>query len=200
MKALIIGASGTIGTAIVNELKSDTDIITANFSSGDIQVDLNDSTSIKAMYAKAGKLDAVICAAARGVVFKPITELSREDYITSMQSKLLGQIDLVLQGQQTVNDGGSFTLTTGVLNHDPIAGGSAAAMANNAVEGFASSAALELPRQLRINVISPALLEESVSHYEGFFPGFEPVAGAKVARAFRKSVYGIQTGRVFHVG
>jgi NAD(P)-dependent dehydrogenase (short-subunit alcohol dehydrogenase family) len=199
MKVLIIGSTGTIGSAILNELKKDTDIITASFSGGDIQVDLTDATSIKALYKKAGPLDAVICAAARGVIFKKLPEMTRDDYVNSMQSKLIGQMDVVLQGQSLLNSGGSFTLTTGTLNRDPITGGSAAAMVNNAVEAFVSLAALELPNQLRINVVSPALLTESAKKYEALFPGFETVAAEKVARAYRKSVYGIQTGRVYHV-
>lgn len=117
-----------------------------------------------------------------------------------MQQKLLGQLTLVLEGAKVLKDHGSITLTTGVMNHDFVRHGSAAAMINNAVEGFAQAAALDLPRGIRLNVVSPALLQESVERYKDFCPGFEPVSSATVARAYRKRLYGIQTGQVFRAG
>ncbi len=199
MKALIIGASGTIGSAIVSELQGDTDITTASLNKGDHQVDLSDHKSIMQLFKQIGKLDAIVCAAARGVVFKAIQDMSIEDYIASTQQKLFGQIQVALAGIKCLNNKGSITLTTGIMNHDFVENGSAAAMTNNAVEGFVQATALDLPRGIRINAVSPALLEESVKIYGALCPGFEPVSSAKVARAYRKSIYGIQTGRIYHV-
>jgi len=85
------------------------------------------------------------------------------------------------------------------MNRDLVLNGSAAAMVNNAVEGFVKAASLELPRGIRINAVSPALLEESVEKYSELCPGFEPVSSAKVARAYRKSIYGVQSGQIYHV-
>lgn len=197
MKVLIIGASGTIGSAIHNELKSDTDIITANHRSGDYTLDMSDPESIHALFKKVGKLDGIICVAARGVAFKPITDMQLSDYVSSMQQKLLGQINIVLQGIPCLNDHGSITLTTGVMNRTYVKNGSAAAMVNNAVEGFVQAAAFGLPRGIRLNVVSPGLLEASAKAYAEICPGFEPVSAEKVARAYRKSVYGILNGQIF---
>lgn len=199
MKALIIGASGTIGQAVVQELKTDTDLVSASLNQGEYKVDLSSIDSITSLYKQTGKLDAIVCVASRGVVFKPVVEMTIEDYITSMQQKLLGQLSLVLQGIKVLNDRGSITLTTGIMNHDFVENGSAAAMVSNGVEGFVKAAALDLPRGIRINVVSPALLEESVEVYAELCPGFEPVPATKVARAYRKSIYGIQTGQIYHV-
>lgn len=199
MKVLIIGASGTIGSAIVRELQKDTDIVTASSNTGDYKVDLANSDSIANLFQQIGKLDAVVSAAARGVIFKPLKEMSIQDYSASLQQKLFGQLSLALQGLQILNDHGSITLTTGIFNREFVANGSAAAMVNSAVEGFVRAAALDMPRGIRINVISPALLEESVEKYSQLCPGFEPVSSAKVARAYRKSIYGIQTGQVYCV-
>jgi NAD(P)-dependent dehydrogenase (short-subunit alcohol dehydrogenase family) len=199
MKILIIGANGTIGSAIYEELKNDTEIVTASLNHGDYRVDMGSVESIKKLFTQIGQLDAIVCAASRGVVLKPLAEMTREDYLASIQQKLLGQISLVLEGAKVLNDKGSFSLITGIMNHDFVKDGTAAAMVNNAVEGFAKAAALDLPRGLRINVISPALLEDSVEKYKDYCPGFEPVSREKVARAFRKSVYGIHTGRVYHI-
>jgi NAD(P)-dependent dehydrogenase (short-subunit alcohol dehydrogenase family) len=198
-KILLIGATGTIGQAIDAELQSDCDIIRIGNQSGDFQVDLADSNSIETLYQQHLDADAVVCAAARGVVLKAVHEIEKDDAITSIQSKLLGQIDLVTQGLRLLKDHVSFTLTTGILNTDPIATGSLAAMINGAVEAFAHAAAKDVPGKQRINVISPALLTESQAKLGEYFPGYETVAAAKVARAYRKAIFGIQSGRVFSV-
>ena len=120
--------------------------------------------------------------------------------MVSMQQKLLGQIRLVQEGIKVLSAEGSITLTTGIMNRDFVSNGSVAAMINSAVEGFVKAAALDLPNKMRINAVSPALLEESVEKYSQLCPGFEPVSSAAVARAYRKSLYGIQTGQIYHVG
>ena len=199
MKILVIGATGTIGSAIIQELKNDTDLVTASLNSGDYRVDLADPSSIVNMLKQVGQLDGIICAASRGVIFKPLLEMTVEDYLSSMQQKLFGQQTLVLKGIELLNDYGSITLTTGIMNRDFVKHGSAAAAVNNAVEGFVKTAAIEMPRGIRINAVSPALLEPSVEKYATLCPGFEPVSAAKVARAYRKSIYGVQSGQIYHV-
>ena len=199
MKILLIGVTGTIGQAVANELESDNEIIGVSSSQGDIRVDISDSASIKAMYEKVGPIDAVICAAARGILFRQVNKMRRADYQQSLQNKLLGQIDLVLQGLAYVNESGSFTLTSGVLNIEPIITGSAASMVNSAVEGFVTAASIDMPKSQRINVVSPALLTESIDHYGALFPGYETVSAAKVARAYRKSIFAGHNGQIYNV-
>ena len=199
-KVLVIGATGTIGEAICNELSRDCQIIKVGNTSGDYTVDIASTESIIALYKKFKDVDAIICAAARDVVFSPLVEMTKKKYVTSMQSKQLGQIDLVIQGLKMLHNHVSFTLTTGLLNVDPIVTGTAAAMVNGAVEGFVRAAAIDMPEKQRINVVSPALLLESLEKYRDFFPGFPPVPAATVALAYRKSVVGNQTGQVIKVG
>lgn len=122
------------------------------------------------------------------------------DFNQGLQDKLLGQVRLALTGQHYLNDGGSITLISGIVAHEPIAQGVNATTVNAALEGFVRAAACELPRGIRINLISPTVLIESVETYDGFFPGFESVPAAAVAQAYRRSVEGVQTGRVYKVG
>ncbi len=197
---LLIGASGTIGQCIQKELSHDCHLITVGHSSGEFQVDLADSESIAKLYQSIPAVDAVVCAAARGVVFAPLENMTRQQYLDSMQSKLLGQVDLVTQGLKHLKDDVNFTLTTGILNADPIAKGSAAAMVNAAIECFAKAAAIDVPGKQRINVVSPALLEESREQYQDFFPGHQTVPGHLVGLAFRKAIMGKMNGEVIKVG
>jgi NAD(P)-dependent dehydrogenase (short-subunit alcohol dehydrogenase family) len=196
---LLVGATGTIGSAIMAELQSDANVISASFSRGDFKVDITSSDSIKKLYESVGPIDAVVCAAARGVMFENLPKMKLIDFQNSMTSKLWGQIDLVLQGMEYVNEGGSFTLTTGILNKDPILKGTAASMANAAIEGFVKAAVMDMPKQQRINVVSPALLTESQAALGDFFPGYTTVDASVAAKAYRKSIFAGHTGRVYHV-
>ncbi|SOC06418.1 NAD(P)-dependent dehydrogenase (short-subunit alcohol dehydrogenase family) [Ureibacillus xyleni] len=198
MKILLIGATGTIGSAVYSELSSRHEIITAGRNGADIPVDITSPESIVKMYEAVGMVDAVINTAGN-TFFGSFSELTLENNEIALQSKLKGQINLVLLGRNYVNDHGSFTLTTGITMDDPIVGGVSAAMACGAISAFVKSAALEMPRGIRINNISPTVLEESIDIYEPYFPGFVPVPGSKVASAFRKSVEGAQTGQTYRV-
>lgn len=198
MKILLIGASGTLGSAVKDRLEKKADVITAGRHSGDMTVDITSIDSIKKMYAQIGKVDAIVSATG-SATFSPLTELTPEKNAVTISSKLGGQINLVLLGINSLNDHGSFTLTTGIMMEDPIVQGSSAAMANGAVTAFAKSAAIEMPRGIRINTVSPNVLEESWDKLEPFFQGFLPVPAAKVARAFEKSVFGAQTGQSYQV-
>lgn len=198
MKILVVGASGTIGKEVTKKLERDHDVIRAGRSSADVSVDITSADSIKNMYEQIGKIDAVVNAAG-GATFSPLTELTPDKNEKGIQSKLKGQINLVLLGLDYVNDNGSFTLTTGIMMDDPILQGASAAMANGGVKAFVKSAAIEMPRGIRINSVSPNAVQESWERLRGFFPGFEAVPASSVALAFKKSVYGAQTGQNYEV-
>jgi len=197
MKILVIGASGTVGQGIVNELSRDHQVIRVGKTQGDFQVDLTSEQSIKALFAKTGKVDAVISATG-GVHFGPLAEMSSAQFDSGLQDKLMGQVRLVLIGKAFVNPGGSFTLTSGILAQQPIRTGVNATTVNAALEGFVLAAANEL-NGLRINAVSPTVLTESLESYGPFFPGFESAPASRVALAYRRSVDGNETGRVYRV-
>ncbi|WP_028453965.1 short chain dehydrogenase [Chitinilyticum litopenaei] len=198
MDILLIGANGTIGKAVATELGQRHRVISAGGNSGDEHVDLTDLASVEALFARVGPVDAVAIAAGN-LHFGPLAEFTPEQYAIGLNDKLMGQVNVVLAGQKVLRDGGSFTLISGVLSDDPITYGSSASMVNAALEGFARSAAIELPRGLRINVVSPTVLTESLEGYGPYFRGFESVPAARVALAYSKSVEGAQTGQVYRV-
>ncbi len=197
MRILIVGSTGAVGSAAAKELGARHELVRAG-RSGDVKVDLTDRASIEAMYKAVGKVDAVVCAAGH-VHFGSLTQMTHDQFVSGLTDKLMGQVDLVLAGIAHVADGGSFTLTSGVLDRDPIRGGTNASTVNAALAGFVTGAAIELPRGLRINVVSPGLLQVSAKKYEGFFPGHEPVSSERVGLAYAKSVEGAITGKVIIV-
>jgi len=198
MKVIVIGASGTIGRAVVEQLAVRHEVIRVGKTSGQHQVDMTDIESVHRLFDKVGKADAVVVAAGE-VHFGPLLELSPEQFSIGLQHKLMGQVNVALAAQQHLNDGGSITLTSGIVGHDPIRFGTNATAVNAAVEGFARAAAIELPRGLRINVVCPSVLQESMDAYGPYFHGFEPVPASRVATAYVKSVDGLQTGQVYRV-
>ena len=198
MRILVVGGTGTIGCAVVNELSARHEIIIASMTNADVQVDIADSQSIERMYKKVGAIDGVISTTGK-VHFGALQEMNEDLFSIGLNNKLMGQINLVTRGLHYINEGGSFTLTSGILNRDPIRLGSSAAMVNGAIDGFVKSAAIEMPKGVRINAVSPTVVTESMDKYADFFRGFIPVPAAHVAQAFAKSVEGAQTGQVYCV-
>ena len=198
MKIILVGASGTIGQAIDRELRERHDIVRVGRNSGELQVNITDPASIRRLFEQTGPFDALISAAGNAH-FGALEELSAKEFAVGLDDKLMGQINLVLIGREFANDGASFTLTSGVLSEDPIRYGAAVSTVNAALDGFVRAAAIELPRGLRINGVSPTILEESLPAYGPYFRGFKAVPAATVALAYAKSAEGRQTGQVYRV-
>ncbi|QHQ33701.1 short chain dehydrogenase [Algicella marina] len=198
MKIIVVGASGDIGRVVCEELGSRHDIIRAGRTQGDVLVNMSDRTSVEKMYAEVGDVDAVISTAG-DVHFGPLEDFTSDTFMIGLNGKVMGQVNLVLAGMARISEGGSFTLTSGVLDRDPIRMGAGAAAANGALGGFVTGAAIEMPRGQRINVVSPGLLEVSAPRYGQWFPGHEPVSSKRVGLAYAKSVEGAITGQVIVV-
>jgi NAD(P)-dependent dehydrogenase (short-subunit alcohol dehydrogenase family) len=198
MKIIVIGASGTIGQAIVEQLGQRHDIITAGRSSGQYQVRIEDSASVAALFDHAGPVDGVVVAAG-DLHFGSLAEMTPEQFRVGLNSKLMGQVHVALTAQHRLNDGGSITLTSGIVGHQPIRYGANASTVNLALEGFVRGAAIELTRGVRINLVDPTLLTASLPQYGEYFHGFETVPGSRVALAYARSVDGAENGQAYRV-
>ena len=198
MKIIIVGAAGHVGKTAVTALSGRHEVIRVGRTSGDVQMDIEDIDSIRAMYSQVGKVDAVVSAVGQ-VHFGPVHDMTGEQFMAGLRSKVVAQVNLVLQGIDYVNDGGSFTVTSGVTNRDPIRGGSCAAAVNGALDGFVAGAAVDMPRGIRINAVSPEVLESCREAYDGYFPGHVHVSDEAVGLAYNKSVEGCLSGQVIIV-
>jgi NAD(P)-dependent dehydrogenase (short-subunit alcohol dehydrogenase family) len=193
MRILVIGATGTIGRAVAEVLSGRHAVVTVGHRRGDYRVDLASPDSIKALYRAVGPFDAVICAAGLAK-FGPLAELTDRDFLLGLSNKLMGQVNLVLSGLPVIADRGSFTLTSGVLSMEPMAGSAAISPVNAAIEGFVRAAALEMPRGVRINAVSPPWVKETMESM-----GMDSSTGlpaAAVARAYLAAVDGAMNGAV----
>lgn len=199
MKILVIGATGTIGKAVVSELSARHEILQAGRSHAPLRVDIADEASIRELLGTVAPLDAIVCAAGN-VHFGPLATMTVDQFKVGLDDKLLGQVQLALIGAQHLTEGGSITLTSGILSRDPIRLGANASTVNAAIEGFVRAAAIELPRGIRINAISATVVVESLEAYGSYFRGYEAVPVQRVAYAYAKSVEGAQTGQIYAVG
>ena len=198
MKLLIIGGKGTIGKKVSAHFSKKHEIMIAGRISGDITVDIADSKSIKAMFESIGKIDAIICIAGEAK-WAPFDSLTEDDFYIGLRSKLMGQVNLVRIGQDYLNTGGSFTLTTGILADYPVVMTTSAAMVGGGIHSFVKAAALELKNELRINVVSSGLVEDAIEKYEAYFPGHNPIPMKKVINGYVKSVEGKGTGEIIRM-
>jgi|SRR6185369_1200637 len=196
MRIVVIGATGTIGKAVADALAGRHEVVRVARQGGDLQVDISSKESIIQFFEALGPFDALVSAAGE-TRFKPVEELSDEDFAFCLANKLMGQVNLVRAGLRHVRDGGSFTLTSGVLGLHPMRGSSAISLVNMGLEGFARAAALEAPRGIRVNVVSPPWLTETLeamgSARAGASSGLPAVA---VAKAYVESVESSRTGEV----
>ena len=195
MRILLIGATGTIGSAVAEALGTRHEILPAGHSRGALRVDLASKASIEALYAAAGPVDAVVSCA--GIApFGAAQELSDDDYVLGLANKLMGQINLVRQGASHIPEGGVFVLTSGAFAKQPIQGSAAIAIANAGIDAFARAASLDLaPR--RVCSVSPVFVKETMERL-----GMDSAAGVSArdtAKAYVAAVEGGMTG-VLDVG
>jgi NAD(P)-dependent dehydrogenase (short-subunit alcohol dehydrogenase family) len=194
MKIIVIGATGTIGAKVTQALAANGhEVVSVARSSREIRVNLDEPATVRAMFDKIRDADAVISCAGNAA-FKPFAQLTDADYELGLRSKLMGQVSLARIATDQLRDGGSITLTTGILAMHPMPGSVSVSMVNAGLEGFVRAAALELPRNLRINAVSPPWVKETMIKL-----GMDPspgLASADVAKSYVAAVEGSHQGKV----
>ena len=198
MRIVIVGASGAMGSYLANAFEKEHEVVKVGRGSENIQVDITSPESIETMYRKLGAFDALICTAGPTFV-GPWKNLTDAAFRKGVDGKMMGQINLVLTGQHYINPKGSFTLITGAVTREPQKNFANASATNAAVEGFVRAAAIELENEIRINAVSPGVIENSPQYFP-FFPGEVPVTMQQLEYGFRKSVFGANTGQVICLG
>ena len=193
MKIVVIGATGTIGSAVAKELETDHEVIRVGNSRGDFNVDLQSTDSIENLFYDIGKFDCLVSAAGLAK-FGNLADLTLEDYHYGLEHKLFGQVKLVLLGRKHINPSGSFTLTSGQLSDYPMVGSSSISLINSGLNGFVRAAALEMENGIRINAVSPGWVKETMEAM-----GLDSSPGtpaAQLAQVYKTSIMGSQNGEI----
>lgn len=193
MNVIVIGATGTIGSAIVAALRANKHAVIAASRRGEHKVDILDAASIQALLAAHPHTDALICAAGDGV-FKPLADLTDADFATTLASKLMGQVNVIRAALPRLRPDGAILITTGTLAQRPTRGGATFSLANGALEAFACAAALEAPNNIRVNAISPPWIAETVAALK-MPPQPGQLSAAHVAKTYVAALEGTATGQ-----
>lgn len=197
MKIIIVGATGTIGKYLSGALEKEHDIIRVGSNSGDFHADITSTESLENLFRQTGSFDALVCTAGPAYV-GPWKNMTDKEFRKGIEGKMMGQINLVLIGQHYIKPKGSFTLVTGILSQNPQLHFANASAVNGAVESFVRAAAIELENGVRINAVSPNVVEDSPQYFS-YFPGEIPVTMKQVEYGFRKSVFGANTGQIIQI-
>jgi len=197
MKILVIGGQGTIGKKVVSSLREKHQVIIGGRSSGDVIIDIEDSTMIKSVLASIQPLDAIVSIAGEAR-WADFDDLSEQDYYIGIRSKLMGQVNLARIGREYLVEGGSITLSTGILADDPVPRTASAAMVNGAIHSFVQAANLELDK-VRLNVVSLGLVEDAYEKYKDYFPGHVPITMNQAVNAYSRAIEGKGRGEIIRV-
>jgi NAD(P)-dependent dehydrogenase (short-subunit alcohol dehydrogenase family) len=196
MRILVVGATGLLGKEIVALLSAEHEVVGASRQSAEVAVDISEKQSILAMYKQVGTVDAVVCVAGTAK-FAPMDAITDDDFAFSLANKLMGQANLVRYGVPYIVQGGSVTLTSGLLAQHPMPGSAAVSTVNAGIEGFGRAAALELQGKIRVNVVSPGWVWERLDAM-----GRDPSKGVRaavVAQAYLKCILEDISGQVVSV-
>lgn len=160
MRVLVIGASGTIGRAVASALSDRGHTVLPAGRSGPYVVDMARPETVSALLSSVPDVDAVVCCAASGRLTRVDTGTD-EEFLRGLHDKLLGQVLLVRRAVELLRDGASVTLTAGAFAR-PTPGSAFGVLTNAGLSAFVGAVAPELPRGLRVNVVSPGWVRETL--------------------------------------
>ena len=193
-KIVVVGATGRLGRVVVGGL-SDYEVVRAGRSGPDLKIDALDFESVSDVFASVGTFDGLISCIG-GTPFKTFEELTMEDFTLGLSKKCFSQLNLAKAAIPYLTENGSITLTSGIIGDEPILAGSCAAAANGALNMCVSTLAAEYAGKLRINIVSPSIIENSVEDYGMLFDGFEPTSKKRIVEAYRRTISAPISGRV----
>ncbi len=195
MKILLIGATGTIGSAVYESLKSEGHIVYgAHRKSDTYPIDITNKQSIIDVFEKIQGLEAVINAAGTAS-WKPLTALTEEDYYIGIQSKLMGQVNLVHIAKDYIATNGSITLTTGILAEHYEPNAVALSLVNGGLHSFVKAASHELDRGIRLNIVAPGAIAGDFPADQKF-AGYFPIPIAEAIKLYKLALTENITGQI----
>jgi NAD(P)-dependent dehydrogenase (short-subunit alcohol dehydrogenase family) len=176
--ALVVGATGEIGRAVVARLEAEGARVVAAARSaaklerlfpagaGRVEMDLRDDASIATAVQDTqrilGGIDVLVCTAAGEVPYGVLWTAKREDWIAEMSLKCIGTSQVctrVAEGMKKQGSGAIVTVigiaTDMVVTQNPI--GSAV---NSGLRSFTRVLAADLaPAGIRVNGVSPGMVD-----------------------------------------
>ncbi|NND33960.1 MAG: SDR family NAD(P)-dependent oxidoreductase, partial [Saprospiraceae bacterium] len=160
MDILLIGATGTIGKEIEKLGKKREHQIFSVSRQSHPSINIDEYTSLQGYFREAPAFDTIICTAGHAS-FGKLEDLSEKEIKTGLNSKLLGQINLVKVAVPKLKSGGTIILTGGMLAYAPWPATSNIATINAGLQGFVKAVNLELTDRKRVVIVHPPLVAET---------------------------------------
>ncbi|MBL4740954.1 MAG: short chain dehydrogenase [Sneathiella sp.] len=197
-KVIVVGASGVLGGAVAAGLDKDHDVIRASRNGADLAVDASNVEQLDAAFKKVGPIDGLVVCIGH-VPFEPFESVNLDAFAAGIMNKFMHQANLVRAALPYLNNNAAVVLTSGILADEPLIGSSCAAAANGALHSFVMALSGELAGRVRVNVVSPSVVEASVEGYGNFFDGFEATSMDSLVKGYRRCLAGPFTGRVLKI-
>ena len=192
MKIIVIGATGTIGSAVASLLAKENQVIGVSRSS-ELAVDLQKPETLENISKQHPDVDAILCVAG-DATFGQLDSLTDDDIEFSLSNKLMGQINLVRFARKLMKDNGIIVLTTGILAQNPNPGTPMLTMINRGLEGFVEAASLDMPKNLKLHAVSPPMAKETAEKL-GWGKGGVPAN--EIAKLYQEAITSSQQGKIF---
>ncbi len=224
-RVVVIGGASGIGFAVAQAaLREGAQVVVASSQEARVQaaaaqlgdgatgaaVDVNDEASLAGFFARVGPFDHLAFTAGDwgGSLFAPTRDLDLAAAQAGFTVRFWGALAAVKHACPTLRDGGSITLTSGMLAHRPMKGAPVATAVGGAVEHLTRGLAVDLA-PLRVNAVCPGIVltertrqmpEEMLKAFTAQLP---LPRGADPAEAAEAYVYlmrgGYTTGQVLWV-
>lgn len=166
-KHLIIGGSGGIGKAIINQLPEGDEII--NFSRRKPEVKRNiEHHEIDILNDDLPELEGIssIIYCPGSINLKPINSLKIEDFQNDFNVNVLGAVRVIKAYHRDLKrNGGSIVTFSTVASKMGMPFHSSVAAAKSGVEGLSKSLAAELAPKVRVNCIAPTVTDTPLAEH-----------------------------------
>lgn len=190
-KVVILGGSAGIGLATAkaaanngadvvivssNQQRIDSALQRLPANSKGVVADLSNEQQISDLFAGLGSFDHLVYTAGETLKLANITDVTLADAQGFFNLRYWGAFASVKYAAPHINQGGSITLTGGIVSSRPAAGWSLGASICAAMEGFTRAMAIELA-PVRVNLVAPGVVKTelwsnmSKADRENFYTG-----------------------------
>jgi NAD(P)-dependent dehydrogenase (short-subunit alcohol dehydrogenase family) len=181
MRVVVVGAGGTLGSAVSEVLAADGHEVVGVSRSSEPGVDLSKPESLEVALGTLVLFDALICLGP-GTPLRPLAELTPAQLQADFAGKLFGQLEALRVAARLMTKG-VVLLTGGAAPN--LDGGSGGTAVNAALAAFVTAAQRELPNGIRAHLIAPGWVTESIPP-DWNIP--HSIPAAEVAAAYRHAL------------
>ncbi|EJV9412513.1 SDR family oxidoreductase [Vibrio vulnificus] len=151
---VVLGGTSGIGAELAKQLESDHTIV--HVASRQIGLDISDEKSVYHYFETIGAFDHLIVTAGSYAPAGKVVDVEVTQAKYAFDTKFWGAVLAAKHGARYLKQGGSITLTSGMLSRKVVANTYVKAAINAAIEATTKVLAKELA-PIRVNAISPGL-------------------------------------------